>query len=333
MSKWIDKELFSKFQAQKQAEKEETKSNRRVELLWPTPERGTTDNPKIYEGRLLPDKKGSFYKRYYYHMWKSGENWIFGLCPKTFNFKDYCPFCSSTAKLYNGSESDKFQANQIKRKEKFVGNFYIVSDPRDMDKENEEEKVTGKVKLYEFPSKIENLIAGELRDTKQGYGYQIFDPGDEGRNFIIKVLSTKKDKDGKTWPDYANSVFSRVQSPLGSDKEIQEILNLTTDLEGYINNMKMPKTKIVDILKNEFLWDYIADEAIKNGYAEEPKKEETETKTEPTEETKTEPTKTTEKPEPPKTEPPKTEPPKTEPKPKLSNEISDDELLSELDSL
>jgi hypothetical protein len=266
MSKWIDKDLFNKFQTQKLIEKEESKSNRRAELLWATPEKGTTENPKIYEGRFLPDKKGNFYKRYYYHMWRSGENWIFALCPKSFNYKDYCPICSSTVKLYAGSESDKSQANLIKRKEKFVGNFYIVSDPRDMDKENIEEKVNGKTKLYEFPGKIETLIASELRDTKQGYGPQIFDPGEEGRNFIIKVLSTKKDDKGKTWPDYTNSGFSRVQSAIGSDQEIQKILDATIDLDEYVNNMKLSNRKIVDILKNEFLWDFIADEATKFGY-------------------------------------------------------------------
>ena len=278
MSKWINKDLFDEFQKEKIDEKDKPTVGgiNRSDLLWPTPEKGTVENAKIYEGRFLPDPKGEFYMRYYYHFWKSGDNWIFVLCPKTpkskqtasIDFKNYCPFCSAVSKLYNGTTQDKKQGYHIKRKERFVGNWFVAKDPRDDDRDDEK-KVIGKVKLYEFPSTVEKKLKKEITDRDQGYGIEIFDPSENGRNFIINVLSTKPDKNNKQWPDYSNSSFSRLQYPLAStEKEIGDLMNTCVDLVGYIESMKVDKDKQVEILKNEFLWDLVEQECIDRGYVD-----------------------------------------------------------------
>lgn len=270
MSKWINKDLFEDFQKEKIEEKE-TSSNSgfmRSNVVWQTPERGTVETPKVYEGRFLSDPNGKFYKKFYYHFWKTGENWNFVLCTKTHDFSNYCPFCSANNKLWNGTQQDKKHAYLLKRKEKFVGNFYIVKDNRDDDRE-EENKVINKVKIYEFPSKVEQKLKKEITNRDQGYGYQIFDPSEGGRNFIISVLSTKKDKNNNQWPDYSNSEFSRTQYALGdSDSEIKDIMDRCIDLEEYIKSMNTPKDKQVEILKNEFLWELVKDECLKYGYSD-----------------------------------------------------------------
>ena len=110
MSKWIDKDLFSKFKEKKKEEKDTTPSGgfiRRSEIVWKTPERGTISNPKMYEGRFLQDPNGEFYKKFFYHMYRIGEGWFFCLCPKTYNMENFCPVCSATLKLYTGGASDK----------------------------------------------------------------------------------------------------------------------------------------------------------------------------------------------------------------------------------
>lgn len=267
MSKWIKKDLFDTFQKEKIEEKDNSSGGGfiRSNLVWDTPEKGTIEQAKIYEGRFLPDPKGEFYKRYYYHFWQSGETWKFVLCPKTNDFKEYCPFCSSVSKLYNGTEQDKKQAYLLKRKDKFVGNFFIVKDPRDAEKDDEN-KVVGKVRLYEFPAKVEQKLKNEITDREEGYGREIFDPSEEGRNFILKVLSTKKQEDGRTWPDYSSSTFSRSQSALGSEEEIDDIMASCTDLEEYLKSRSLSKDKQVEILKNEFLWELVESECLKHGY-------------------------------------------------------------------
>jgi len=265
MSKWINKEKFKQFQKGKAEEKDEKKSGgiNRSELVWKTPEKGTDSRPKVYEGRFLPDKDGEFYKKYYYHMFKAGEKWSFSLCPKTFDFDNFCPLCAATSKLYTGSANDKSQAGQIRRKEKFVGNFYIVDDPRDNEAE-EGKEVNGTVKLYEFPGKVEMKLKEEITDTRNGLGVDIFDPGDDGYNFILKVLSTKKDARGNVWPDYSQSMFARRSEALGTEGEIDKIMDSTHNLKEYVDNMKRDEEDVIDVLKSEMLYDIIEDDIKRN---------------------------------------------------------------------
>ena len=358
MSKWIDKKLFEEFQSEKIEEKDNEGSGGVGRAnLWPTPQKGSIENPKVYEGRFIPDPKGKFYTRFYYHMWQAtDESWIFVLCPKSHDFKDYCPFCSVTSKLYaGGTSSDKAQAYFIKRKEKFVGNWFVSKDPRDADKE-EESKVSGKVKLYEFPGKVEQKLKKEITDKKEGYGLSIFDPGEDGRDFIIRVLSTKKDDKGKTWPDYSNSSFARSKSALAEDEAgIDKIMETCTDLDKYIDNMSVSKNKMIEILKNEFLWEMVADEAGNQGFEDdgsvpEPKKAQEKAKKENPKEDKKEEKKDEPKAEEEKTDPkdkkddppwdtdkdkePEKEEEKVEEKADdSSSDADDDALLAELEDL
>lgn len=259
MSNWIDGDLFNQFVEEKSKEQDPTPAGpRRLDVIWPTPERGTPERPKIYEGRFLPDPKNKFYMKYYYHMFYSGEKWNFLLCPKTWNFEKFCPWCTVTSRLYTGNAEDKKMAAEYKRKEKFVGNFYIADDPRDAER-NDEEKMVGTVKIYEFPGKVESKLKAEITDTRHGIGPGIFDPGEEGHNFILKVKSTKP-KDGKTWPDYSDSLFARRPESLGSNAEIREVMEKRFDLEEYVKSMERPEEDIVNLLKAEMVWDLISSE-------------------------------------------------------------------------
>lgn len=256
MSKWIDENLFNQFVEQKAKEADKPAGPRRSEIVWKTPERGTPDKPKVYEGRFLPDKKGNFYMKYHYHMFYSGEKWNFLLCDKTFDFENFCPWCAVTSKLYMGNSEDKKRATEYKRKEKFVSNFFIIDDPRDAENE---EKVAGSVKIYEFPGKVESKLKSEITDTKHGLGPAIFDPSGEGFSFILKVRSTKP-KDGKTWPDYSDSLFARKPSALGDDSEIQAVMDSRYDLEEYVRGMTREETDTITLLKAEMVFDFIKDE-------------------------------------------------------------------------
>lgn len=261
MSEWINKDLFNEFQDEKKNEADAPPGgNRRSDLVWKTPEKGTVERAKVYEGRLLPDKKGNFYKKYFYHMFQSGETWTFTMCPKTFNFDNFCPLCLATSKLYMGTAADKKVAYNYKRKEKFVGNFFIVSDPRDQEREDDDDKVEGSIRLYEFPAKVERKLKEEITDTRNGLGASIFDPGEGGYNFILKVTSTKKDRNGNIWPDYSSSTFSRRSSALGTDNEIRAIMESTIDLDEYLESLKKEEEEVVKLVKSEMLWDLIKDD-------------------------------------------------------------------------
>ena len=261
-SKWINKDLFNTFQKEKKEEAEKPLAGtgfRRMDQIWPTPEKGTTDKPKIYEGRFLSDKNGNFHKKYFYHMFKSGEKWVFLKCPKTEKFDNFCPFCTASSKLFQGTAADKKDAYNYLRKERYVCNWYIIDDPRDSEREDED-KMNGIVKLYEFPGKVEQKLKEEITDTKNGLGWNIYDPSEDGYNFLLKVLSTKRDKNNKVWPDYSNSTFTRRSSSLGTDKEIDAIMESTHDIDAYIASMERDNDFIIKTLKDVMLWDLVKDD-------------------------------------------------------------------------
>jgi hypothetical protein len=258
-SKWISKNLFENYVEEKQKETSEKPSFvRRTDSVWQSPQAGTPEKAKVYEGRFIPDQRGKFTKKYMYHMWKSGDKWIFYLCPKTHGMDKFCPMCAIVSSLYMGTADDKKMAFKMKRKERHVGNFYVVDDPRDKEQDDEAKKASGKVKLYEFPGKLESKLKNEILDKKEGLGFAIFDPGSEGHNIIIKIKSTKPDKNNNTYPDYADSIFSRKPSPLAdSDAEIKTIMSSTYDIDEYIKSMEMSKEDTIKMLKNEMLFDMV----------------------------------------------------------------------------
>jgi hypothetical protein len=193
-------------------------------------------------------------------MFKTGEKWAFFLCKKTYGVEEFCPLCEATRKLYMGSAADKKMAYTYKRKEKFVGNFYVIDDPRDSEREDKD-KVNGTVKLYEFPGKVEMKLKEQITDSKYGLGPSIFDPGTDGYDFIIKVLSTKKDDKGNVWPDYSNSEFSRKPYPIKkTDEEIKKIMESRIDIGEYIKSMEKTDEEVIAVLKSEMLWDLVKDE-------------------------------------------------------------------------
>lgn len=265
MSRWLKKELFGSFREELLAEQEKKNKSFGDDFKRWRLQAGTADKPMIYEGRFLPDKDGSpRYKKFHYHMFKRGDQWVYFVCDKTFNFENFCPYCSGSKVLWGGSAADKVAAKAFGRKDKYISNFYVVDDPRDSevpkDIENREEKLnSGKTKLLEFGVKLESKVRQELLDEKEGVGTAVFDP-EEGYNFIIKVKSTKPDKDNKTWPDYADSKFSRASGPLGSTKEIKAIMDDTIDLNQYLESQRKSPAELKEMLEKDMLWGIVEQE-------------------------------------------------------------------------
>ena len=262
MSKWIDKKLFEKYVENKEKEQVETARTfvRKSDVVWTNPTAGTATQAEIYEGRFLPDPKGIFSSKYFYHMWKAGEKWNYVFCPKTWDFNNYCPICALTNKLYMGTAKDKVMAGLMKRKIRHVANFYIISDPRDSKISDADKKMSGKIKIYEFPDKVESKLKMQLLDKSEGLGSQIFDPGEDGHNFILRIKSTKPDGNGKSYPDYADCDFSRKSSAIGTEKQIKDIMDSRYDLIEYIKGLETQKEIIVEMLRTEMLYDIVKDE-------------------------------------------------------------------------
>ncbi len=269
MSKWLKgkEDLFQKFTEKKKQEQERTPVGiRRKDIVWPTPEKGTQEKPRIYQGRLLIDPDDNFYMSYFYHMYKDSSGaWQFVFCPKTWGMEHFCPFCSAVAKLYKGNKDDRKLASEYRRKSKHAVNFFIIKDPRDNDAQSEEEKYQGKVLVYEFPDKVEIKIKKEMADKEFGAGMFMFDPGPEGRDFLINVGATKPIQEegpnkGKVFPDYSDSKFVATKKSLGTDEQIENIMEKRHNLTNYFKSMERSPETLIELVKAEMLHDLIENE-------------------------------------------------------------------------
>lgn len=256
MSKWLRKEDYEMFADQKQKDKENATNDTVGGFYkkWRNPQMGTQDKAKEYKVRLLPDPTKGYYKNYLYHGFKSGETFHYLLCEKTYDMDAYCPFCEVTKILYQGNEADKRKAGEYKRKERFVSNVYVVEDPRDLETKDEDYKVAGKVLLYEFPATVESKVSNEVTDKEQGYGIAIFDP-ESGYDFILKIKAKPKDKNGKEWPDYGDTMFARNPSAIAEEEVIERVMGERIDLEEYIKSLRKTPEDLEKLLKAEMLWD------------------------------------------------------------------------------
>ena len=313
MSKWLNADKFKDFKNDRQSDNtvDDSVSFARK---YTNPKMGTQQKPKQYEMRLLPDPDGNFYKKYMYHMFMSGESWNYIMCPKTHGLDNYCPWCEINKILYQGSSADKKKAKDYKRKEKFVGNVFISKDPRDAEEDDPDRKFAGKTFLYEFPSTVEQKIKSEMVDTENGWGIDIFNP-EEGYNLVLKISAKPPDKNKKVWPDYGPTTFSKKPSSIGDWNDgkagsIDEIMETCQSIDEYIDNSMWDVDKHEALLKSEMVYEDVENNFLRNmcGDKKESKKTEEVKESKKTEE-------------------------KSSKKSSSKEEISDAELLAELDSL
>jgi thiol-disulfide isomerase/thioredoxin len=213
-------------------------------------------------------------------MYKNSKGqWTFVFCPKTYNFENYCPFCAATMKLYQGSKEDKRSGYNYKRKRKHVVNAHIIKDPRDAEAEEDKDKSGGKTLIYEFPDTVESKIRSEMQDEEYGNGMNIFDPGEDGVDFILKVGATKPIQEegpnkGKSFPDYSDSKFANKSYPLAKDDSvIEEIMEKTHDLDEYLKSMERKEEDLISMVKDEMLWELISQD-VPTSYKPGPEKAE-----------------------------------------------------------
>lgn len=207
----------------------------------------------------MPDKKGEFYKKYFFHFIWSGEKAYKFKCPKTESVENYCPWCHASRILYQGSADDKKTAKKFYRQTKFASNVYIIDDPRDS-QEEESRKVSGSVRIYEFPGTIEGKIKTQITDEEEGRGAAIFDP-EEGYNFLVKVASKKPDSNGTIWPTYEASEFSLNKNAILEDSDkIEKVMESVYDLSEFINSLEMDTEFHKKLLKQEMLYEDVQDQ-------------------------------------------------------------------------
>lgn len=133
-------------------------------------------------------------------------------CPRAQG--DSCPICDTYFALYKTEvESDKALAKKIKPAKLFLMNVFDRSDK--------------KTKIFSTGITVfTTFLTGVLNVEDFG---DVLSPT-EGHDF--KIVKSQK---GKDWPDYSQSMIRPKGTPLGTDKEIAEIMADAHDLDELIS--------------------------------------------------------------------------------------------------
>lgn len=189
---------------------------------------------KTYQVRLvpnLPEAKKTIY-HYYHHSWKSHSNgqFITALCPTTYGGS--CPIDSYVMKTYNtGTEAEKKKLSDISRKESWMVNAYVISDPTNSENE-------GKVKVIRYGKELAKIINSAIDgDDADEFGHKIFDVAN-GCTLRIKCENRTGAGSSRTFVTYASSKFLSPSKLDGIDDNKLKAIH-----EGIFDLTKFNKTK------------------------------------------------------------------------------------------
>lgn len=184
-----------------------------------------------YQVRLVPNPsspKDSIF-HYYNHGWNSNATgkYVTALCPTTFG--ETCPIDSYYLKTYrNGTEAEKEASRVLSRKEAWMVNVYVISDP--VNPENE-----GKVKILRFGAELNKIIESALEgDDADEFGVEkVFDVMN-GSTLRIKCESRVNNSRGasKQMVTYASSKFLSPSSLDIDESKLDAIFESVHDLKA-----------------------------------------------------------------------------------------------------
>ena len=190
-----------------------------------------------YQVRLVPNpnspKETIFH--YYNHGWNSNATgkYVTALCPTTFG--ESCPIDAYYLKTYRtGTESEKEQARVLSRKESWMVNVYVISDPETPENE-------GKVKILRYGKELAKIIESALEgDDAQEFGVEkVFDVVN-GSTLRIKCESrTGSNRGGKQMVTYASSKFLAPSKLELAEAQLEGVYGSVHDLKA-VNKQTTP---------------------------------------------------------------------------------------------
>lgn len=188
------------------------------------------ESGNTYQVRLVPNpnspKETIFH--YYNHGWNSNATgkYVTALCPTTFG--ESCPIDAYYLKTYRtGTESEKESAKVLSRKESWMVNVYVISDPSNPENE-------GKVKILRYGKELAKIIESALEgDDAQEFGVEkVFDVA-SGSTLRIKCEPrTNSNRNAKQMVTYSASKFLSPSKLDLNDSQIDEIFNSVHDLKA-----------------------------------------------------------------------------------------------------
>lgn len=207
----------SMFASIKDALTKEGSSNKTADIL-------RTKPGNSYEIRLLPNVKDpskTFY-HYYSHGWTSFSTgqYVTAVSPTTWGDRD--PIAEHRLKVYRaGTPEEKSKSESIYRRENWMVNAYVISDPDDPENNDT-------VKILRFGKQLHKIIMEAINgEDSDQFGEKIFDLSDKGCTFRVRC-----EKQGD-FPTYVSSKFLIPSEIPGlDDTRIKEIYESGHELDS-----------------------------------------------------------------------------------------------------
>jgi hypothetical protein len=199
-----------------------------------------TEPGNTYTVRLLPNIKDpakTFFHSYSYG-WNSFSNgqFISVVSPATWDQRD--PIAEERYRiLRTGTEEEKKKAVALTRRENWMVNIYVVSDPVNPDN-------NGQIKVLRFGRQLHKIIMDAINgEDSEEFGPRIFDLSPKGCSFRIKV-----ERQGE-YPTYVSSKFVSPREIEGLEPdEYKKIYESIHDLETYVTSRSLEEIKeIMDV--------------------------------------------------------------------------------------
>jgi hypothetical protein len=185
-----------------------------------------TEAGNSYVVRLLPNVKNpaKTFFHYYSYTWNSFANGqlVSVVSPATWGQRD--PIAEERFRvLRTGSEEEKKKAGALIRRENWMVNAYVISDPVNAGN-------NGQIKIFRFGKQINKIVKDAISGEEAAdFGPKIFDLSPNGCSFRIKV-----EKQGD-YPTYVSSRFLPPKEIEGlSADNYQNIYSNIFDLETYV---------------------------------------------------------------------------------------------------
>lgn len=199
-------------------EQKENKNNQNFKdiLKFTMPKDGNTNT---YVIRLLPnvkDPSNTFFK-YISYDWNSFSTgkWLKVISPVTFG--ERCPIQELKARIYNSknsTEEEKNKIREIRRREHWLVNVYVIDDP--VDPSN-----NGTVKIIDIGRQLMGKIESALSDDDpDSLGNDIFLKSKTSNGYNFKVIIKKE----AAYPTYNDSAFTRKMFTIPGIEDNQELI-------------------------------------------------------------------------------------------------------------
>lgn len=200
-----------------------------------------TEPGNSYIVRLIPNLKNPerTFHHHVHHGWTSVSTGNYVSCTCPVSRGEACPVCAERIKLYrDNTEENKKKAYELKKKENWLVNVYVIDDPKNPDN-------NGTVKILKYGKQIQKIIEEAMTgEDAEEFGPAIFDLTKNGCSLRVKV---EKNEGG--FPTYVASKFLPAKAIDGMDADkIKEVQDGIFELDKLFDVQS--EAEIVSLLKD-----------------------------------------------------------------------------------